>query len=186
MARLPYVEPEKASAELRELLERLPVKLNIFKLMANAETCFRPMLQLGTAVLTRQKLSGKLRELAILRVARLSGAEYEWVQHVPIAKAVGASDEQVAALEAGRADAPCFDATERAVLAFTSELCAAARPSDVAFDELAGHLSPQEIVELVIAIGYYMLIARLMETARIDLDPPAGTRIVEAATQQRR
>jgi alkylhydroperoxidase family enzyme len=180
MARIPYVDPDRAPEHVREVFARLPVQLNIFKLMAVADTCFRPMLRLGTAILGRQKLSGKLRELAILRVARLSGAEYEWVQHVPIAKAVGASEAQVAALEAGTADANCFDPAERAVLAFATELVAAARPSDAAFDALAKHLSPQEIVELVLAIGYYMMIARLMETARIDLDPPAGTQVIDA------
>lgn len=180
MARLPYVDPASAPEPVRELFDRLPVKLNIFKLMANAETCFRPLVALGTAILGRQALSAKLRELAILRVARLSEAEYEWVQHVPIARAVGASEAQVAALEAGRADAPCFDATERAVLDFTSELVAGARPSDSAFEALARQLPPREIVELVLAIGYYMTIARLMETARIDLDPPAGTAVVDA------
>jgi alkylhydroperoxidase family enzyme len=139
------------------------------------------MLRLGAAILGQQQLPGKLRELAILRVARLSEAEYEWVQHVPIAKAVGASDPQIAALEAGRVEEACFDAAERAVLRFTSELAVRARPSDAAFDELARHLPPPQIVELVIAIGYYMLIARLMETAQIDLDPPAGTAVVDQA-----
>ena len=181
MARLPYVDPETASEPVREVLARLPVRLHIFQLMAHAETCFRPLLALGTAILARQQLSAKLRELAILRVARLSGAEYEWVQHVPIAKAAGASEAQVAALERGAAEATCFDAAERAVLAFTSELVERARPSDGAFEGLLPHLSAREIVELVVAIGYYMMIARLMETAQIDLDPPAGTAVVDAA-----
>jgi alkylhydroperoxidase family enzyme len=180
MARLPYVDPARAPEPVRELLARLPVQLNIFKLMALAETCFRPLVGLGTAILGRQQLAAKLRELAILRVARLSGAEYEWVQHVPIARAVGASAEQVEALERGALDAGCFDPTERAVLDFTSELVARARPSDAAFDGLARHLPPREIVELVLAIGYYMTIARLMETARIDLEPAAGTAVVDA------
>jgi alkylhydroperoxidase family enzyme len=74
MARIPYVEPETAPAKSREVLERLPVKLNIFKIMAHAETNFRPLIMLGTSILTEQQLSAKLRELAILRVARLSKA----------------------------------------------------------------------------------------------------------------
>ena len=96
MARIPYVEPETAPERTREVLDRLPAKLNIFKMMAHAETNFRPLMRLGQSILTAQQLPAKLRELAILRVARLSKAEYEWVQHVPIAKMTGASDEQVA------------------------------------------------------------------------------------------
>ena len=63
-----------------------------------------------------------LRELAILHVARRTGAEYEWIQHADIARAVGASDEQVAAVRAGELRADCFDERARLVLRFTNEL----------------------------------------------------------------
>jgi alkylhydroperoxidase family enzyme len=113
-------------------------------------------------------------------VAALSSARYEWVQHVPIAKAAGASDAQVAALERGAIDAPCFGAIERAVLRFTTEVVRDVRASDAAFTEVARDLSPREIVELVLTVGYYMMIARLLETTAVDLDPPAGTAVVDA------
>jgi alkylhydroperoxidase family enzyme len=180
MARLPYVEPATAPAEVRELLDRLPVKLNVFRMMAHATNGFRPLVGLGTAILGRQQLDAKLRELAILRVATLSPARYEWVQHVPIAKAVGATDAQVAALERGDAGAACFDALERAVLRFTTEVVRDVRASDTTFADLAGRLSAREVVELVITVGYYMMIARLLETTAVDLDQPAGTRVVDA------
>jgi hypothetical protein len=38
-------------------------------------------------------------------------------------------------------------------------------------------------VELVLAIGFYMTMARLMETTRIDLDEPAGTAVLERAQE---
>lgn len=180
MARLPYIDLATASEPVQEVFARLPVHLNVFKLMAQAETCFRPLLRLGTAILARQKLSPKLRELAILRVAALSGARYEWVQHVPIAKHVGATDAQVAAIERGALDAPCFDATERAALRLASELVEGVRAKDATFGEVVQRFSPQEIVELILAVGYYRMLATLMETAAIDLDPPAGTKVVDA------
>jgi alkylhydroperoxidase family enzyme len=180
MARLPYVDPATAPEDVRDLLDRLPVKLNIFRMMAHATTDFRPLVGLGSAILGRQKLSQKLRELAILRVAALSPARYEWVQHVPIAQAVGASAAQVAALERGDISADAFDPTEQAVLRFTTEVLRDVRASDAAFAEVARHLSPQEIVELIVTVGYYMLIARLLETTAVDLDPPAGTKVVDS------
>jgi 4-carboxymuconolactone decarboxylase len=177
MARLPYVDPEQASPEVREALEILP-PLNIFRTVAHAETCFRPFLRLGQAILTKQKLDPMLRELAILRVARLTPAEYEWVQHVEIAKAVGATEEQVAALETGDAEADCFSPDQQLVLRFTTDVVSDARTSDETYAELSKLLSDQEIVELVLAIGYYMAIARVMEVAQIDVDPPAGTGVI--------
>jgi alkylhydroperoxidase family enzyme len=158
---------------VREALDALP-PLNIFKLLANAETCFRPFLRLGEAILTKQELDPLLRELAILQTARLTPAEYEWVQHAGIAKAVGASDEQVAAIERGDVEATCLDGDQRLVLEFTTQVVRDARPDEELFNRVSERFSPQEIVELTIAIGYYMAIARVMEVAEIDIDPPLG------------
>jgi len=180
MARLPYVDPAKAPEDVRNILERLPVPLNIFRIMAHAETCFRPLLRLGTAILSKQQLSSKLRELAILRVAQLSPARYEWVQHVPIAKAVGATNAQVEALERGDIAADCFDPVERLVLQFTTEVVRDVGASDAVFAQMAKQFSPCEIVELILAVGFYMTMARLMETTRIDIEPDAGTKILDA------
>ena len=184
MARIPYVDPASAPEAVKETLERLPVRLNIFKMMAHAETNFRPLVRLGTSILTEQQLSPTLRELAILRVARLSHAEYEWVQHVPIAKMTGVSDEQVAALERDDAAASCFDPVQRLVLRATDEIVRDCGPSDATFAELAGRFSHREIVELVLAVGFYMTVARLMVTTRIDLDEAAGARILQSIAKR--
>ncbi len=177
MARLPYVDPEHASPPVREGLEALP-PLNIFRMVAHAETAFRPFLRLGGALLAQGELDAKLRELAILRVARLSHAEYEWIQHVEIAKAVGAGDEQIEALRRDDATAECFDETERLVLRFTDEVVRDVGASQQTFDAAREIFSPREIMELILAIGFYMAIARVMEVARIDIDPPAGMNVV--------
>jgi len=180
MARLPYPDPAALPEETQRLLHQLPVELNIFRMMANAPTCFRPLVTLGTAILSQQKLSPKLRELAILRVASLSSAKYEWVQHVPIAEAVGATRAQIEALERGSLESDAFDDLERLVLRFTTELVQEVRVPDPTFAEAASRLSPQEIVELILAVGYYMLIARLLETTDVDLDEAKGVTIFKA------
>lgn len=181
MARLPYVDPETAPPAVREVFDRLPIHLNVFRMMAHAETSFRPMLQLGTSILGQQQLSPILRELVILRVGRLSGAQYEWTQHVPIAKAVGANDAQIAALERGDLDDPAFDAVERAVLEFATEVLRDVRASDTTLAAVRAHFSDREVVELLLTVGYYMMIARLLETTGVDLDEPAGARLVSSS-----
>jgi AhpD family alkylhydroperoxidase len=180
MARLPYVDPAEASPEVRETLEALP-PLNIFRTLAHAETCARPALRLGGAILTRQSLDARLRELAILRVARLTGAEYEWVQHVAIGQAVGVTDEQVAALERGDAEAECFDDRDRLVLRVATEVAQDAGASAATFAAARDAFSPAEIVELIVAAGYYYMLAALMNSVDIDLDEPVGTAIIDSA-----
>ncbi len=68
MARLPYVDAASAPEPVREVPERLPAQLNIFRMVANAETCFRPFLALGSSILVEQKLDAQLREHVILRI----------------------------------------------------------------------------------------------------------------------
>ena len=181
MARLPYVDPATAPPEVREVLERLPASLNVFRMMAHAGPGFRPLVQLGTSILGRQKLSPRLRELTILRVAALSPARYEWVQHVPIAEAVGVTKDQIAALERNDIEARCFDDTDRLALRFVTEVIRDVRASEATFAATAAAFSPQEVVDLILTVGYYMMLARLLETTAVDIDPPAGTKIVDAS-----
>lgn len=181
MARIPYVDPAHAPEQVRATFDKLAVHLNIFRMMAHAETNFRPLLRLGNSILARQELSAALRELAILKVAKLSAAEYEWVQHVDIAKAAGVTAAQIRALEHGSDGDACFDRTEQLVLRFTTEVVRDAGASDATFAAMAERFSPREIVELILAIGFYMMMARLMRTLEIDIEPAAGAKVVAAA-----
>jgi len=181
MPRIAYPDLAELHPKVRAALDSLPAKLNIFRISTLAERNFEPMMRLGGTILARQELAGNLRELAILRVARLSGAEYEWVQHVPIAQRAGCTKEQIEALDRGDAQAACFDEKERAVLTFTDEVLESVRPSDDTLGALQKHVSDREVMELTIAIGFYMLMARIMEVSGIEVEAPIGDEIVQAA-----
>ena len=174
MARLPYPDPDSAPRSVREALDAVP-PLNIFRMLAHAETALRPFLRFGGAVLGRLELDPKLRELAILQVAADAEAQYEWVQHAAIARDVGVSDEQIAAVQRGEiATAASLGDLERAVLAFASEVVAGPRVSDATFASVSERLSPREIVELLLTIGEYLMLARVMTTLELELDEPVG------------
>ena len=178
MARLPYVDPMTASADVQRGLQAVP-DLNIFKLVAQAEDVFIDFLRYGGSLLGATSVDPLLRELAILRVAALTpGAEYEWVQHEPIARDAGANDAHVHAARTGECDGVSGD--DRLVLAFTEQLVRDASPDDETFAAMAQRFSPREIVELVLVIGQYMGLARLMATAQIDLDPAAGPDVIRS------
>jgi alkylhydroperoxidase family enzyme len=176
MPRIPYLVPEEASAETRELLGRVP-ELNIFRMMANAQSCLRQTMALGNAILKKQRLSPKLREIAILAVAELDGGRYEWTQHVPIGERVGMSRAQIDALARRDFRNSCFDDAEQAVIAFTEEVVEKTRASEASFAAVARFLSPQEIVELILAIGFYMMMARLTETTDTEENEPLGDQV---------
>ena len=180
MSLVPYPDQSSLCAEAQNALTQAPVLLNIFRMMANAETNVVPLTRLGGAILGKQKLDAKLRELVILHVATIEGGEYEWVQHVPIAISVGATQAQVDAIKRQTIDASNFSALEQLTLRFTEQVVNKVRADESIVRDLMKQLSPREIVELIIAIGMYMMVARLTETTRTDLDPPAGTKVLDA------
>jgi alkylhydroperoxidase family enzyme len=146
-------------------------------MMANAETAFRPWMRWGGVLLNGLALDPLLRELAILRVARHTPhAEYEWIQHVPIARSVGATEEMVGAIERDDVDADCFTEDQCLVLRFTAEVLRDVRASDEVFAAVAERLSPREVIELLMVIGQYMMLARIMATTDMELDEPADPR----------
>lgn len=175
MARLPYVTPADAPEHVRRILEKLP-PLNIFGLIANAQSVFTKFCAYSTELLTAMELDPVLREMAILRTARLTpGAEYEWVQHAAIHLAVGGTQEQVDALE--RDDLDAFDGAQRHVLDATTQLIQDARIAPATLHALG--LPPSQVVELILVVGQYRTIGTLMATAEIDLDPAFGGDVLD-------
>ena len=140
-----------------------------------------PQVRLGAAILSDQELSHSNRELLILLVAQLEGGEYEWIQHVPIALGVGVLQQQIDALEAGNLTDAAFGSAEKALLAFGKEVIENVRVANTTFAEVKAHFSDREVVEAILAIGFYMTMARLTEVTETDLDPAAGMAVFDNA-----
>ena len=177
VARIQPVDPGATPDKVREALDNLP-PLNIFRTLAHAETAFRPFLRFGGAVLGRMQLDPVVRELVILVVAREAEAEYEWIQHVAIAKAVGASDAQIEALRAGDDAADAFDDAQGAAIELAAAVVRGPRVPDELFERVRSQFGEREVVELLLAIGDYWMLARVMTVLEVDLDEPAGDSVL--------
>jgi alkylhydroperoxidase family enzyme len=184
MSRLPLIDPGDTTGDLRAAFDRMPVTLNIFRMMAHAETCLLPVMRLGNAILHRQALGERQRELLILQVARIEGGAYEWRQHVPIALGVGVSETQIAAIEHARYDDPGFGEAERALLAFSQSVIEQVRVDAAVFAAAKRHFSDREIVEAILTIGFYMMLARLTEATETDLDPAIGMTLYQSGKKR--
>jgi len=180
VARLPLIDPEATSGDIRASFDRMPVKLNIFRMMAHAEANMIPAMRLGNSILHKQKLSAVHRELLILQAAQLEGGAYEWRQHVPIALGVGVTQPQIDAVERGDYGDAALSEAERALLAFGRDVVETVRVRDAIFADMHRHFSDQEVVEAIITLGFYMMMARLTEATQTDLDPAAGMRVYDS------
>jgi len=151
-----------------------------------ADSAFVPYLRFGEALLTQLQLDPELRELAILLVAARTGAEYEWFQHVGIARAIGVDDERISAVEGGELDAPCFDSDARVMLRFASEVLDGPRAEEETFTALSERFPAREIVELLLVIGSYQMLARAMTTLDIDIDEAVGGAVLQRRPRRTR
>jgi alkylhydroperoxidase family enzyme len=178
------IDPQDTTGDVRASFDRMAVQLNIFRMMAHAETNMIPAMRFANSILHKQKLSAVNRELLILQVAHIEGGEYEWRQHVPIALGVGVAQPQIDALAQGDYTGAAFNEAERALLAFSREVVENVRVQDGVFAEMRKHFSDREIVESIFTIGCYMMMARLTEATQTDLDPAAGMTLFEGSKKR--
>jgi 4-carboxymuconolactone decarboxylase len=173
MTLLPYLDEKDASPEVLKALKSGHVVLNVQKMTANAQSIFLQRSRLSNALFTQIVIDPKLREIAILRTAKDCHSVYEWTQHVPAAKHVGVTSEQIAAIENWQI-AGCFSEVERLVLQFTDEVNANVKASRATVEALKRHLSPGEIIELLVIIGHWRQTASILETTEVELEDFAG------------
>lgn len=168
MPRIPYYEVENATGKHAEFLGKLDPMLNIYRMLANSEQGAKGFLRMGNALLNRCELDPVLRELAIIRVGRLSRAAYEVFQHERIGHDVGVTDDKIAALRDATIEAAAFTANEKAVLRFTDDVVRNVKASDKNLKAVTGFLTPGALVELTLTIGYYMMVCRFLETTGVE------------------
>jgi AhpD family alkylhydroperoxidase len=113
------------------------------------------------AIRSQSSLPADIRELIILRVAELNGADYEWSAHEPLARAAGLADAQLAALR-GNGNPAALSPSQAAALAYTDAITREVRVPDEVFAGLAGHFDEREILELTVTIGAYNLVSRVL------------------------
>ena len=169
MARIEYSDPAKASDRTRELLGKNR-NANIFRMMAHSPSHLEQYCRLGGAIRHKGVLDPVVRELAITRTGILCEAPYEVRAHKQIGKNVGVTDEQNAALENWET-ANCFNDVQRAALAFIDEIVKLRRPTDATFNAIKSKLTPRALVELQLAVGFYIMTSKFLETFEIDMQP---------------
>lgn len=125
-----------------------------------------------------RKMSPRLRELGMSRAGYARGSQFVFSQHCKSLRAVGFSEEQIAAIPSW-ASSDLFTEVERAVLAYTDDLVlAGGRVPDGTFNQLKAHLSDEEILEITYSTCTYEMHATMCRALRLEYDD-VDERIVE-------
>ena len=171
--RIPAVtDVEQLDPEAREQFEStsLGPAVNIFRTLVNHPKLMKRWLVFANHILFKSTLPARDRELVILRIGYLCRAEYEWGQHVIIAKSAGLTDEEIERITRGPGD-PSWEPFDAVLLRATDELHADAMVSDATWAALAERYSTQQLMDVVFTIGQYTLVSMALNSFGVQLDP---------------
>ena len=177
MARVKLIAADE-HPELSGLVEKLRAGrrgrlLNIYRTLLNTPPLAESWFNHSNTVRWKTTLSGRLREIVIIRMGHLTGSQYVLRQHVPsLALADGVSLKECDALADWRASR-LFSASERAVLAYADTMTRDIAVPDEVFAQLKRHFDARQIVELTVLIGTYNMNARVLTALELDLEPLA-------------
>jgi len=178
--RLPVLTEDKLDDAQRALLESLRagprgarVKLGgPFGVYMHAPQYGEITQQLGAFVRFKTSIEPRLSEFAILCIARIWRAQYEWHAHAPIAEQAGVSPEAIGDIKAGRAPKKAAK-DERAIFDFVQEIYKTRRVSERNYKRVQGFLGDRGVVELVGILGYYTGVSMVLNVFNVPL--PEGT-----------
>jgi alkylhydroperoxidase family enzyme len=183
--RLPDADPRQSpelEAALAEFRRTRGIVSNVMKSFAHAPAGLSAIVQLGSYCRYETALSELQKELVILITGR--GVDYAWAHHGPLGLKAGLSQEQLAAMKAGKVPAG-LSAGDTALAAYVLEYSALKGIADATFKALAEHFSPRQITDINITSGYYLMIASSIIGMQVVADAPAVTQAGVKFQEQR-
>ncbi|KAF7541769.1 hypothetical protein G7054_g254 [Neopestalotiopsis clavispora] len=176
---VPYLELEDAPPEVAAAISALPYRRNIFHLLGHSHGSFPRLMGVYSSFFdgTRRTLPLLDWQLVVLRISAVLDAEYEWDVNAPVARLNGMSEAKLEAIQRTAhggpeavAAASLFTERDAAILRLVDEQLASYNNQLTTVDEAKCHLTVEELVEVYIVLGVYVLIARITKGLRIDLD----------------
>lgn len=168
MSRLTLVDPDNLSGERKAQYDRFPSNLTRALLLLD-DRLAGALPQTANALRTAP-LDPAWREAVILRVAALHHSGYERFQHLGQALQQGWTAEQIDAIEYGRPGDGVLPAELTSILRFVDEVVAGPTVSGDVFDAAHALLNDQELVTVIVLIGHYMTVARILGVLQVPLD----------------
>ena len=170
------LEPEERSPAQRQLAEKLTasprgsVRGPYIPLQHSPDLADR-MRHLGDFIRFEGQLAPRLKEILILAVARHWSVDYMFAVHRGFARDAGIDPATIDAIAEGERP-PLADAREAAAWRVAQELLQEFRVGDAAFAQAREHFGEAGVIELVAFVGYYTMLAMILNAAETEL--PAG------------
>lgn len=141
----------------------------------------QPVQALGEHLRFHTRFAPDVLEIAILVTARHWNCAYEWYAHEKLARAAGLAPAVIAALAAG-AMPEGLDGASDLVHRIARETLHRGAPSDAAYAEAEQHFGKDGVLDLLALVGYYSLLAFVLNTAQPVVPADGGIPLASPAT----
>ena len=163
------LEPDNWPDELSEIRSFLGKPLHIHSMMAHHPELLSAWMPLRNHVVAGSSLSGRHRELIILRTAHNCQADYEWQHHVERGQLAGLEMTEINRVVEG-AGADGWQADEACLLNAADDCHHHSRLSDNTLDLLQQHFNPQQQLDIMVTVGMYKTLAMIIKTWDVPME----------------
>ena len=186
--RLAPLRPEECGLRMRIVIWVAAKKgkldaSNLFLMLARDFRLFWAWLNFAKRMMPFGALDRRDTELAILRVAWNCRSRYEWGQHVDIGLRVGLHPREIARVPLGP-DAPDWEPRQAAVLNACDELHQERMVSEDTWQQLIVHYNEKEMLEVLMMINHYEMIAGILNSTGLPLDDSVEDALAAAPIHQ--
>ena len=143
----------------------------IFTTLGRGRGLFWGWLHFAGRLMPGGRLPRRETELVILRVATVRDCAYELEHHVRLGRRAGVTSEDVDRVREGSA-AEGWRSHERLLLRATEELLATRDLTDASWAELRAAYDERTVIEILLLVGHYDMLATTLTTLRLEPDPP--------------
>jgi alkylhydroperoxidase family enzyme len=166
MSRVPLADFEPGLQ--KRLVDLWGTPPNLYRCLANHPALVAAWTEFSKMLRHDTRTPRALRELVILRGGQLMRSEYEWAQHLPMARKAGVREAQINTLAQWRTS-PEFDEREKAALAL-AEAVTQGHVSDEVYRQAMRHFDHHDYVELASVAAFYAMVGRMLDAMAVPLD----------------
>jgi alkylhydroperoxidase family enzyme len=181
--RLPILPPGERTERQQELLDKMSMVVvdgvhkpredkSALEILIRHAELYKAHMEVAQKYLSDCEMDIRDRELAILRIAWLSQAPFEWGSHVKIAKRNGITSEEIERVMEG-SRAPGWRKQDGAIMRAVEELHFDSMITDGTWSDLQEFYNDKKLIELLILAGQYKTVAYYQNSLRLPL--PEGS-----------
>jgi AhpD family alkylhydroperoxidase len=143
----------------------------IFTTLGRGRGLFWGWLHFAGRLMPGGRLPRRESELVILRVATVRGSAYELAHHRRLGARAGLTPADLERVHVG-STAEGWQGHERLLMRVTEELLATRDLADTTWTELRAAYDERTVIEILLLVGHYDMLATTLTTLRLEPDPP--------------